>query len=375
MRIFLYEHITGGGFLEDARMTSELVALASEGRAMCDALAADLAAIDGVEVTCLRDARMSSSKPVSHRYLDVQSAYERDAAFDRFAAEADWTVVIAPEIDGVLLKLATRVGAAGGRLLGGPLPFIQLATDKHATAEHLRKGGVSVPRGIPFRLGQPWPVDFPYPAIWKPLDGAGSFGIRRIENCRAPAPKCRPQLGRLEELRPRSSVGNALRGVPGSGNRPSTSATGTPRRAFPTALSGIAVSVAFLCGPAFCVSLPPCRQYLADDFRYLGGSLPLSPDLASRAMRLARRAVDLLPEPLGYLGVDLVLGADEGGSDDVVIEINPRLTTSYVGLRAACRQNLAEALLAIAAGRAYNLSFLHAPIEFSADGKLGGWAS
>jgi predicted ATP-grasp superfamily ATP-dependent carboligase len=79
-----------------------------------------------------------------------------------------------------------------------------------------------------------------------------------------------------------------------------------------------------------------------------------------------------LPEPLGYLGVDIVLGAAPNGDDDVVIEINPRLTTSYIGLRAACHQNLAEAMLVIAAGGAYNSSFNDSLIEFRADGTLEG---
>ena len=357
MHIFLYEHLTGGGLLEDARSTSELRPLATEGRAMCDALAADLAAMDATEVTCLRDSRMRSWKPACHCLLDVPSAAERDATFDRCTAEADWTVVIAPETDGVLLKFATRVEAVGGRLLGGALPFIRLAGDKHATAEHLRRGGVAVPRGMPFQLGQPWPLDFPYPAVWKPLDGAGSQGILRIENCHAPLPTCRPRPGRLEEL-----VGQAF--------QPDVFQQGRESQARKPDLH---VSVAFLCGPSHRVGLPPCRQRLAYDFRYLGGSLPLGPPLAEPATRLALRAVELLPEPLGYLGVDLVLGADKDGRDDVVIEINPRLTTSYVGLRAACRQNLAGAMLAIATGRAYNLSFHDRLIEFSADGKLGGW--
>lgn len=45
-------------------------------------------------------------------------------------------------------------------------------------------------------------------------------------------------------------------------------------------------------------------------------------------------------------GVDMVLG-DEG---DFAIEINPRLTTSYVGLRSATDVNLAEAMVRIAEG-------------------------
>ena len=78
---------------------------------------------------------------------------------------------------------------------------------------------------------------------------------------------------------------------------------------------------------------------MSDDgrFVYLGGSLPLPHALASRATRLAQQAVAALPDPLGYVGVDLVLGADADGADDYVIEINPRLTTSYIGLRAAAR--------------------------------------
>ena len=34
----------------------------------------------------------------------------------------------------------------------------------------------------------------------------------------------------------------------------------------------------------------------------------------------------------GYVGVDVVLGQDKL----YVVDVNPRLTTSYVGLRASC---------------------------------------
>jgi predicted ATP-grasp superfamily ATP-dependent carboligase len=70
------------------------------------------------------------------------------------------------------------------------------------------------------------------------------------------------------------------------------------------------------------------------------------------------------------LGVDLVLGHDPSGSDDVVIEINPRLTTSYVGLRALSDGNLAAAMLAIAAGHDVELSWQEGSIEFEAAGRV-----
>ena len=47
----------------------------------------------------------------------------------------------------------------------------------------------------------------------------------------------------------------------------------------------------------------------------------------------------------GFVGVDLILGADAEGREDLAIEINPRLTTSYVGLRALLHGNLAGLML------------------------------
>src|SRR5439155_18033918 len=118
--------------------------------------------------------------------------------------------------------------------------------------------------------------------------------------------------------------------------------------------------------------MPACQQRLSHDgrFTYLGGQLPLSPALDARARRLALSAADALPQPRGYLGIDLVLGEAADGSGDRVIEINPRLTTSYVGLRATAATTLAAAMLAIAAGESADLRFGSEPVEFTADGRL-----
>jgi predicted ATP-grasp superfamily ATP-dependent carboligase len=107
--------------------------------------------------------------------------------------------------------------------------------------------------------------------------------------------------------------------------------------------------VACLVGPQRIVVLPAALQHLSEDgrFRYEGGSLPLTGPLGARAQRLAERAVRAVPGLLGFVGVDLILGHADDGSGDAVIEINPRLTTSYVGLRRMARFNLAEALLAV----------------------------
>jgi predicted ATP-grasp superfamily ATP-dependent carboligase len=112
---------------------------------------------------------------------------------------------------------------------------------------------------------------------------------------------------------------------------------------------GQAASVALLIGPRQTIALCPARQHLSEDgrFRYLGGSLPLPEPLAQRARRLALQAVAGIEGLQGYVGVDLVLGED---GHDYAIEINPRLTTSYIGLRQLCEGNLAELMLRVIGG-------------------------
>ena len=130
---------------------------------------------------------------------------------------------------------------------------------------------------------------------------------------------------------------------------------------------GTPASVALLCGPSCCLPLAPCGQILSSDgqFRYLGGIVPLSPPLGPRAVALAERAVATLPGPIGYIGIDLILGAAPDGSQDVVVEVNPRLTTSYIGLRRATDANLAALMLAIAAGGCATVTFRSRPLRFA----------
>ncbi len=66
-------------------------------------------------------------------------------------------------------------------------------------------------------------------------------------------------------------------------------------------------------------------------------------------MALGRRAIECLPGLRGFTGVDLVLSEKNPG-EDRVIEINPRLTTSYTALRRLARNNLAGCWLDVWTG-------------------------
>jgi predicted ATP-grasp superfamily ATP-dependent carboligase len=343
VRIFVYEFVTGGGCYsidDSAQIDPHLLA---EGAAMATALVEDLLQIDGIAVDVLRDHRLASLDFGRATVHDVSTSSEELAAISARAAEADATIVIAPEFDGHLARRAWLVEQAGGRLLGPSIATIELASHKHTTATYLESRGIRVPRGILLAAGDELPRSISYPAVIKPADGAGSLGVEMIAIWQ-------PRI------------------IPPSGSN------GSPARQWrlETYCPGTAASVACLCGPNQIVPLAPCRQHLSEDghFHYLGGSLPLEPALAARARQLATQVAAALDQPRGYLGIDLVLGSDESGRDDVVIEINPRLTTSYVGLRHLARRNLAAAMLAIASGHSCEVGWNEGEVWFDASGHV-----
>jgi len=306
---------------------------------MLQALAADFSRVSGVSLDVLVDVRHRDLELPNCTIHQVDNALVERDFLTRLASTADWTIVVAPEFDDHLHSRCLAVERAGGRLLSPDSRLVALAADKHATAEHLSARGVAVAVGIALAAGESLPVDFEYPAVLKPRFGAGSQGICWIDG-------------------------------PGSLDRPIDCASRLERY-----MPGMAVSVAALCGPpnnefTGIAPLVPCHQFVdrSGGFAFVGGSLPIEPEFAQRATRLATRAIATLPEPRGYLGVDLVLGEDPTGANDAVIEINPRMTTSYAGLRALARGNLAEAMMELAAGRWVELCWKAGSIQFQSSG-------
>src|SRR5439155_2816509 len=109
---------------------------------------------------------------------------------------------------------------------------------------------------------------------------------------------------------------------------------------------GMAASAAFLVGDGAMTPLRAGEQCIdgleeTGGLAYAGGILPLPPAVEERALRLAGRAIAAVPGLRGFVGVDLVLREAGDGSEDAIIEVNPRVTTAYVALRRLCHDNLA----------------------------------
>jgi predicted ATP-grasp superfamily ATP-dependent carboligase len=271
-------------------------------------------------------------------------ASQESSVFRNLLRCCDAVLIIAPEFDDLLHQRCHWVEQAGPRLLGPSSKAVRLTGDKLLLARHFENW--SIPSPITVGLGvPPFTADMRSPAVCKPRLGAGSQAtfFVRDPNELATCPARAQQEGWMGELLLQPFV------------------------------PGLACSAAFLIGPDAIVALPPCRQHLSDDgrFHFLGGELPLPPDLAERAVALGRRAVSSVPGLNGFVGVDLVLGASTDGVDDAAIEINPRLTTSYVGLRALAEFNLAEAMLHVVRGHCLgNLKWGKGSVVYDCHGRV-----
>jgi tyramine---L-glutamate ligase len=316
-RIFIHEFLSGGG---EAGGSAEAAELLAQGRAMRDALVADLLRVPDLAVSCAVCPRagLPFSHPHSHRHprlTEVQAhADESPRAFvQRQAALHDLAWVIAPEIDGLLSALHTAVGAA--RWVGCDAAAIRVASSKRATLQALAAWGVVTPLDFAAEattVGARW--------IVKPDDGAGSVATRVHPS----------QADALADFSLRHAAGQ--------------SAT------FEPFVEGEALSVSLLAAPGFVQPVAFNRQQIRIDDAgqlHFDGVQTNAIDMRrdARAIRLHTLALDVkraLPGLRGFVGIDLVWHAGRG---PVVIEVNPRVTSAYVGLSAALGRNLAEEVL------------------------------
>jgi len=317
MRILVHEFVSGGG-LAGRRVPASL---AREGGAMRAALVTDLARIPGHRIVATTDSRFPLRAPRGVEVVTLPA--ESSGLLDALMGSVDAVWLVAPESDRCLERLASRVERKGKPLLGPGSAAIRRASDKTALPRLLARQGLPHPE-TRVLAGD---ADFEaaaraigYPVVVKPARGAGCGGVCLARDSR--------ELRRSVEL---------ARGADGSGPL-------LLQRYVP----GVAASVSLLADGRRAVALAVNSQSLraARPFAYRGGKTPLDHPLAPRAAEAALRTCRALPGLRGYVGVDVVLT----GSEALVIEVNPRLTTAYLGVRAALDGNVAAMALAACAG-------------------------
>ena len=300
-------------------------AMYREGDLMLGALLRDLAEIGGVRVTTTRDARLSPrrSGQVANEFfhgveicrLGGNDSLEHCLPGLLDAADAFW--MIAPETDGILASLC-RLGEHSGCLsLNSSVTAVGCAASKLRTIVRLEQSGLlCVPGWTAAQCRSPgWRERtagrVPEQVVLKPDDGVGCENMRLVTVSQAPL-----MIRDSEMAQPY--------------------------------VSGAAASLSLLYGDGSCRLVGVNKQ----EIEYRDGQFSLRAcvvnglrDKTGELALLGQRIGEAIPGLAGYVGVDYLM-CDDGIR---IVEVNPRLTVSYAGLRRSLGVNPAACVLAMLA--------------------------
>ena len=309
MRLFICEFITGGG-LQGKELPDSL---AREGNMMLEAILKDFLEIGSADIITTRDVRLDLlSLPIQQITIeeDIYSVWQS------CMNDADAVLIIAPESEDILFNLTFMAEQADCTILGSSSDSVKITSSKIKTANLLHKNEIPYIETMPLKnetipeTQSGWVI--------KPDDGVGA------ENCYFCA-----DIQELDKLKDSTCIENFV---------------------VQEYVPGISASLSMICyqGKA---QLLACNKQI---FSFNSGISAKKGELKELvvnglteqwdpfntiAQNIARADKGLW----GYVGVDLIV--TETGP--VVVEINPRLTTSYVGLRQSISLNPAELILSI----------------------------
>ncbi|MEM2933923.1 MAG: ATP-grasp domain-containing protein [Halobacteria archaeon] len=278
-RILIFEYASSGL----ARASS----LLTEGFAMLN-FAIQEAKEANFEAVTILDPRIAKLELIEVGFRDFKAALK----------EVDGVLVIAPETDLILYKLAREVEKARLPLLGCTSKGIYIAGDKSKTQELLRSKDIFTPDSQKIAFESKREIGIEYPFVIKPLDGVGGSGtsiVRKEAEVKAAISKVKLET-KLKYFLAEEYI------------------------------KGKHASASVICNSNNGVVLTLNSQKIVENegLKYFGNSAPLHHPLEQMAKEAARKAVLSIPGLRGYAGVDMVLTKDKV----YIVEINPRLTTS-----------------------------------------------
>jgi hypothetical protein len=245
-----------------------------------------------------------------------------DRELERLAPGCDAGLVIAPDH---LLFGFTRILEEHTRNIGCSSLVTAVCADKVKTGKNLGRHGIPVPD-----------AGGPGYRVVKPVRGCGSQGVRITED---PPGE--------DEFVQRYIQGEHL----------SASLVGS---------MNVGEACLYYSGrPPLLLSLNRQLIELQDGlFHYLGGETPIEHPRGEEIAEVARKTVTVLGCQ-GYAGVDMVVG-----DRPYVVDVNPRITTSIIGIAAVMEEEIARILLDASHGGGPETVHLHGRVSFTKDGQV-----
>jgi predicted ATP-grasp superfamily ATP-dependent carboligase len=318
LKILIYEHACGGGFAEGVVSPGIL----AEGFGMLRLCVANLKAA-GHEVLVVLDEGLSRlNPPIEADFIPVFSFKDAQQAILKTCADVDAVCVIAPETGGILYELVKFIEQNGVPTLNSHSSAIQAVSDKANLYKILKANNIKTPKTIQVNAAQCSKEfiisEFSFPVVVKPVDGAGCGGLSVVND----ASQVR---GAVEKIDAEFDSDTFM---------------------IQEYLKGETVSVSLLCTDAKALPVSFNKQNVILSTPegvsgYVGGAMPFDHEMMQEAVKTAKNVVSCFSGLRGYVGVDLVL-TDNG---PVVVDVNPRLTTSFVGLSRVVDFNFADAIV------------------------------
>lgn len=296
MRLLISEFICGGGLANHALPDS----LKQEGLMMLQALIADCLHIEDCEIVTTLDTRVQLQE-VNLEVISITDSENYLQQLQSSAENVDFTWIIAPESEGILASVVNSLQKTNYQVLNCSVDAIRITGDKYQCTELMRSAGLPTIPHIEYAAL----TDYCHAVVLKPRFGVGSENLRVFEN----------------GVQAKENIDEPKKWV------------------MQPYIEGEHRSMSLLCwrGEAKVLS---CNVQQFDNFpeprlsKCIVNAFSADTELRVLAMQIAQ----VFPGLSGYVGVDYIKTAN----NNVLVEVNPRLTTSYLGLTRALEQNPAQ---------------------------------
>lgn len=321
MELLIYEYTSATDLDEKLVQPSVL----SEGFGMLKALSADAKAA-GINVTTILNGRIAGFNPSldAAHIISVHSKAEAERVFEENASNMDATLVVAPETNGILQELVEKTEQSKITSLNSSAAAIAQVSDKAFLQSYAKNLELKTPETITINAGdnvedsmQLIREKLSFPAIIKPTKEAGCEALNVINN-QGQAKKAIKEI--TKHPNDRFIVQKLIQGVPAS----------------VTLISNGTEAQPLTLNEQHVLLKPPNQAS-----NYVGGTTPFVHRQQEKAYAASKRLVESIKGLRGYIGVDLVLTEEE----PILIEINPRLTTSYIGIQRILKLNLLQTII------------------------------
>ena len=327
MKLLLLEYITAGGLNRESLDTS----LLQEAVLMRDALLRDFSDISGLQIVTTYDARLTPPDN-AYRTIAMDATSNPESVWQELLTQCEAALIVAPETSDVLSRLTQMVEAAAIKNLGSHLEAVNIASDKYDTYKLLKHANITtMPTWAATEFAEIEHISLNGFVI-KPKDGAG----------------CETTYYFAEK----SGVLTWL------ANHPHENLIVQPfQLGMPASISAL-----FKQGQAWVLGCNEQLVHILDGdiqvdgnntIHFKGCRVNACNEYLADFTSLANQVAAALPTLSGYAGIDLIVDKDEIN----VVEINPRITTSYSGLRESLGHNPAQLILDLALNPAFDLPF------------------